>query len=186
MSNSYSAVWVDIQVAHDDRKPKKAPRSLWGGETRQQVKVRRGIPVCPSPRQGSRHRQSRFGAFAFQTAGTALVSHGPEWAARQRTPVARGNVQHPTSVPVATGKDCVSGNGLGAERSEYRHLMTLASPCSQRERWVEKARTWATLGELMDEESAQESNEYALAEMADAQDRETDPEFAFTYGGRNG
>lgn len=182
MGNDVSAVRIGIRVAHDDR---EAPRSLWGGAKRQQVKVRRGIPDALLPAR-SRHRPRFFGAFAFPTAGTALVSHGPEWAARQRTPVARGNVQHPTSVPVATGKDCVSGNGLGAERSEYRHLMTLASPCSQRERWVEKARTWATLGELMDEESAQESNEYALAEMADAQERETDPEFAFTYGGRNG
>ena len=29
-----------------------------------------------------------------------------------------------------------------------------------------------------------EADEYARAEMADAQDRETDPEFSFTYGSR--
>lgn len=31
-----------------------------------------------------------------------------------------------------------------------------------------------------------EYEEYVAAEVADAQDRETDPEFAFIYGGQNG
>ena len=31
-----------------------------------------------------------------------------------------------------------------------------------------------------------EYEEYVADEIADAQDRETDPEFAFTYGGQNG
>lgn len=55
--------------------------------------------------------------------GTSVC--GPEWAAPQETPVVRGNVQQPTSVPVATGKGQASDNGQGLHRSEYRHLVTL-------------------------------------------------------------
>jgi hypothetical protein len=51
-----------------------------------------------------------FGAFAFQAAVKTHVSSGPAWAARQITPVARVNVQQPTSVPVATGKGPVCDN----------------------------------------------------------------------------
>jgi len=47
---------------------------------------------------------------SFQAAVKAHDSHGPAWVARHETPAVRGNVQQPTSVPVATGKGPVCDN----------------------------------------------------------------------------
>lgn len=62
----------------------------------------------------------------------------------------------------------------------------------RRQEWESKREQWArdaTRAQYVRQSAATVAGrraEYALAEMADAQDRETDPEFSFTYGGRNG
>lgn len=64
----------------------------------------------------------------FAVRGTSVC--GPEWAAPQKTPAARGNVPHqvPTSVPVAIGVGQPSDDDQGLHRSEYRRLATLVCP----------------------------------------------------------
>jgi hypothetical protein len=62
----------------------------------------------------------------------------------------------------------------------------------RRQEWERKREQWTraeVLAQYVRQSAATVAGgraEYALAEIADAQDRETDPEFSFCYGGRNG
>jgi hypothetical protein len=68
------------------------------------------------------------------------VSHGAEWPARQKTPVARGNSQQSNSVPVATVVGLVSGK-LDRARIEANTgpKGLWPSQCNPREWWKRMA-----------------------------------------------
>lgn len=137
----------------------EAPRVIRGGDQRQQVKIRNGIPDAALPAR-SRHRLIAFGAFSLSGQPSRRTIAADLYGLPVREHRKGSLALFPTSVPSATGIDPVSDKpkaGIEANGGAQRHW---PSYDGLKDRWMETARVY---GSLLGRLSLTKGERYELA-----------------------